>query len=133
MARARALTVGAALVGVLALGLAGCGSDSPNSAPSDCTRIVNREATLVARNLQWNTKCLEGPAGKLAFTAKLEDDGVKHDLQVYGQGINEKTPLTAGPATIHLEVSLPKPGHYQFACTIHAQMEGDLFIDPAKG
>jgi plastocyanin len=130
MVRARALLVGAALV--VALGLAGCGSDSSSSAPSDCTKIVDGKVTLVARDLQWNTKCLEGSRGKIAFTVKLEDDGVKHDLQVYGQGINEQTPLTAGPATLHLDVTLPKPGHYQFACTIHAQMEGDLYVDAAK-
>jgi hypothetical protein len=128
MARIRCFVVCAAVVAVL---VAGCGSDSPDGAPSDCTKIVDGKTTLVARNLQWNTKCLEGTAGKIAFTAKLEDDDVKHDLQVYGQGVNEQTPLTAGPATLHLDVTLPKPGHYQFACTIHAQMEGDLFVDPA--
>jgi hypothetical protein len=127
----RTLVAAAALV---ALCLTGCGSDSSDSAPSDCTKIVGGKVTLVARNIQWNTRCLEAPAGQkhLSFTARLEDNGVKHDLQVYGQGISEKTPLVAGPATLHLDVTLPRPGHYQFACTIHAQMEGDLFADPAK-
>jgi plastocyanin len=130
MLRARALLVVVALV--VGVGLVGCGSDSSNGTPSDCTQIVNGKVTLVARNLQWNTDCLEGQPGKIAFTVKLEDNGVKHDLQVYGQGINQQTPLTAGPATLHLDVTLSKPGRYQFACTIHAQMEGDLFIDPAS-
>lgn len=131
MAVARSLVVSAAMAALL---LAGCGSDSSGGAPSDCTKIANGEVTLVARNLQWNTDCLEGVVGvKTTFTVKLEDVGVKHDLQVFGQGIKEQTPLTAGPATLHLEVTLPKPGRYQFVCTIHAQMEGELFADAAKG
>ncbi len=42
------------------------------------------------------------------------------------------SPLAAGPTTQTLEVQLPKAGRYQYVCTIHAQMEGDLFADPPK-
>ena len=82
------------------------------TAPSDCTKIVGGKVTLVARNLQWNTDCLRGAAGEdVAFTVKLEDEGVKHDLEVFGQGIERaKTPLEAGRPPRRLDVRLPQPG-----------------------
>ena len=44
-----------------------------------------------------------------------------------------KTPLESGPATQTLQVPFPKPGTSSFVCTIHAQMEGDIFAEqPAR-
>jgi plastocyanin len=132
MSTLRTVLVSALSAGLL---LAGCGSDSSSSAPSDCTEVAGDHVTLVARNLQWNTECLRVPAGKLTFTVKLEDSGVKHDLEVYGTGIERvKTPLQAGPATQTLVVRLPPTGGtFSYVCTIHAQMEGRLFAEPQRG
>ena len=132
MSPARTLVAAAIAACVLA---AGCGSDEPSSAPADCTRVENGAVTLVARNLQWNTECLRVPAGtKVTFTVRLEDEGVKHDLEVFGNGVDRvKTPLEAGPATQTLEVTFPEPGTSSYVCTIHAQMEGDIFVEqPAR-
>jgi plastocyanin len=110
--------------------LAGCGSDDPSGAPSDCTRIEGGAVTLVARNIRWDTDCLRVEAGTtVTFTVDNQDDGVKHDLEVYGQGIREKTPLEAGPVVQTLVMTFERPGRYQFVCTIHATMEGELFVD----
>jgi plastocyanin len=132
MSAARASLLALALAGLVVL-TAGCGSDGPSSAPSDCTRADDGKPTLVARNLQWNTDCLRVPAGEVTFTVQLEDEGVKHDLEVYGTGIERtKTELEAGPATQTLDVDLPSAGGtFSYVCTIHAQMEGDLFVDAA--
>ena len=132
MPKACSLLFGAVLAG---LALTGCGSDEPSSAPADCTRVEGGEVTLVARNLQWNIDCLQVTAGtEVTFTVRLEDEGVKHDLEVYGNGIDRvKTPLEAGPATQTLEVTFPEPGTSSYVCTIHAQMEGDIFVEqPAR-
>jgi plastocyanin len=132
MPKARSLLLGVALT---ALALVGCGSDEPSSAPADCTRVEGGEVTLVARNLQWNLDCLQVTAGtEVTFTVRLEDEGVKHDLEVYGDGVERvKTPLESGPATQTLQVPFPKPGNASFVCTIHAQMEGDIFAEqPAR-
>jgi len=53
---------------------------------------------------------------------------------VYGDGVERvKTPLESGPATQTLQVPFPKPGTSSFVCTIHAQMEGDIFAEqPAR-
>ena len=129
MPTARSLLVGP-MIAALALG--GCGSDEPSSAPADCTRVEGGEVTLVARNLQWNIDCLQVTAGtEVTFTVRLEDEGVKHDLEVFGNGIERvKTPLESGPATQTLEVPFEQPGPSSYVCTIHAQMEGDIFAEP---
>ena len=132
MSAARSSFLALALAGLVVL-TAGCGSDGPSSAPSDCTRADDGKPTLVARNLQWSTECLRVPAGKVTFTVENEDEGVKHDLEVYGTGIERtKTELEAGPATQTLDVDFPAAGGtFAYVCTIHAQMEGDLFVDAA--
>jgi plastocyanin len=121
-----------AAAGLAALVLTGCGGDDgPTTAPSDCTPVTGGKTTLVASNLRWSTECLRAPVGDLTFTVRNEDDGVKHDLEVYGGTMERaKTPLFSGPASETLEVTLPAPGRYSFVCTIHAQMEGDLFAEP---
>ena len=54
-----------------------------------------------------------------------------------GVGVLDKaalvlTALEAGPATQTLDVDLPAAGGtFSYVCTIHAQMEGDLFVDAA--
>jgi hypothetical protein len=125
----------AVLAAAAALLVAGCGSDDPTSAPDDCTPVEDGAVTLVARNIQWSTDCLVTPARPITITVRNEDDGVKHDLEVYGQGMERvKTPLEAGPVTQTLEVPLPEAGGtFSYVCTIHAQMEGDLFAEPPAG
>jgi len=110
--------------------LAACGDDGASSPPSDCTPVEGGRITLVARNLQWNTECLRVPEpGMVTFTVELTDEGVEHDLEVYGRGRRAKTPLEQGPKTQTLEFDFPEPGAYRFVCTIHAQMEGTIYVD----
>jgi plastocyanin len=134
MPTARALLLGPVIGPLIgALVLAGCGTDEPSSAPADCTRVEGGAVTLVARNLEWDTDCLRVTVGtEVTFTVRNEDDGVKHDLEVYGNGIERmKTPLEAGPVTQTLKVTFPEAGTYSYVCTIHAQMEGDIFAEPS--
>jgi plastocyanin len=114
-----------------ALLLAACGGDDgPSTAPADCTRVTGGKATLVAEDLRWDTECLRAPVGDLTFTVRNEDDGVKHDLEVHGGTMERaKTPLFSGPASETLDVTLPAPGRYSFVCTIHSQMEGELYAE----
>jgi len=108
--------------------LAACGGDSSSSAPADCTAVAGDAVTLVARNIQWNTDCLKVKPGEAVhFTVQLKDEGVKHDLQVFGHGVKQQTPLQSGPATQQLVVTLPEAGYYQYVCTIHANMEGAIY------
>ncbi|MEJ7583844.1 MAG: cupredoxin domain-containing protein [Acidimicrobiales bacterium] len=126
--RRRTVLGGAVLALVFAA--AGCGSDGPGGVPAGCTPIVGGETTLVARNLAWNTHCLRVPPGtKVTFTVRLEDEGVKHDLEVNGPSGRAKTDLETGPTTQTLTFTFDEPGRHRFVCTIHSRMEGDLFVE----
>ena len=109
--------------------LAGCGAESNSAAPADCTPVAGNKVTLIAENIQWNTKCLKVKAGiAITFTVLLKDEGVKHDLQIFSNGSEKKqTPLEAGPKTQTLVFTFPTAGYYQYVCTIHSNMEGAIY------
>ena len=115
------------MVLALLVAVAGCGGDKSASPPAGCTAVTGPAYTLVARNISWNTDCLKVKAGTtVRFTVKLEDEGVKHDLQIFGQGQKEETALQSGPVTQTLSFPFTK-GFYQYVCTIHANMEGTIY------
>ena len=86
----------------------------------------------MARNLQWNLDASGHAGTEVTFTVRLEDEGVKHDLEVYGDGVERvKIAARAGPATQTLRS--PSRTRLLLVCTIHAQMEGDIFAEqPAR-
>ncbi len=109
----------------LPAGLASCGKDS-SAQPQDCRKALGGTVTLVARDVAWDTSCLDARAGNVNFTIDSKDE-VKHNLRVSGNGVNENTPLQNGPIVQHLSVELA-PGTYTFVCDIHANMEGKLTV-----
>jgi len=88
--------------------------------------VTSAKVTLVARDVAWDTTCLEVKAGNVAFTIDNKDS-VDHNLRVSGNGVNEHTPLQVGPVTQHLSLDL-KAGTYTFVCDSHANMEGKLYV-----
>ena len=110
--------------------LAACGGDSSSSAPDGCTPVTGGAFTLVAKNIQWNTDCMQVTTGdKVTFTVKLEDDGVQHNLQIYGMTTREQTQLETGPTTQTLRAAFPYKGIYHYVCVIHANMEGTIYAE----
>ncbi|HEX7133932.1 MAG TPA: plastocyanin/azurin family copper-binding protein [Iamia sp.] len=121
-----------ALVAVLAVGGAGCGDDSPSTAPADCTRIEGGEVTLVAENLQWSDDCFRAPVGTtITFTVENRDRSVGHNLAIDGPSGDAKTDIERGPVTQTLVYEATAPGPHPFECEPHASMmDGTLWIDP---
>jgi plastocyanin len=122
-------TVGA----VLALALAGCGGGGGGSGASPTTSSGCRSAsqgrvTITAKNVAWDTPCLQAPVGsEVIIEVDNRDDGVNHDFHLKGAPGDPTTPLAAGPATQHLEVALPV-GTYRYVCDVHPAMVGELRI-----
>jgi len=123
---ARALLPVSCLV-LVVTSLLGC-SKKEDSSSKDCRTIKGPKATLVARNVAWDTRCLRAKPGTIAFTVRNEDSGVRHNLRVSGNGVNQHTKLENGPTTQTLSVTLGRPGRYSFVCDIHSNMEGTLTI-----
>ncbi len=119
-----ALTLVAALVG--------CGGDDASaSAPSDCTRIEDGRATIVAENLRWDIECFVVEVGTtIAFTVENKDQAVGHNLAIGGPSGFVKTEVEAGPVTQILVYEATTKGRHPFECEPHAGvMQGNLYVE----
>ena len=83
--------------------------------------------TLVAKDLEWNSDCLQAPAGALTIVVDNQDDGENHNLHLPTAPDSPATDLTQGPSTTELGVTL-EAGTYEFICDIHPNMAGTLMV-----
>lgn len=118
----------------LALGaaLAGCGGDdAAATAPSDCTRIEDGAATIVAENLRWDIECFVVDAGTtVTFTIENRDRSVGHNLAIGGPSGSAKTEIEPGPITQTLVYEASTKGRHPFECEPHAtMMQGNLYVE----
>ena len=85
----------------------------------------------MAKNLQFDVRCIDMGPGTLHITYDNQDSGVAHDLRITGQGVNESTDLARGPVGQELVVELTTLGTYTYACDPHATMEGVITVAKA--
>jgi uncharacterized cupredoxin-like copper-binding protein len=146
------LRTGYAAVGlaVLAIGAAGCGSDDNNdngsastpastsAAPTTSTAATSTPAaagggtvTLGESEFKITPKDATAKAGKVTIDVK-NDGATVHNLNVEGNGIEEKKtadlqPGSSGKLTVNL-----KPGKYEMYCSIDGHrasgMEGTITV-----
>jgi plastocyanin len=114
----------------MVLAMAGC-SDGGDAKPDDCVPVAGGRVTIEGTISGWEPDCLEVPVGTdVRFTADLLDEQ-PHDLEVSGPGLANPVgtgdPVTGGP--LRLEVGFDEAGSYRYVCTIHASMEGDIFVE----
>lgn len=87
--------------------------------------------TIAARNIAFNRKQLDVPAGK-AFTLVFnnQDSGVPHNVSILrAQGSAEvlfKEALVTGPKTVSWKVKPIPSGNYYFQCDVHPNMNGTV-------
>ena len=140
-----------ALVGMSALLLVGCGSDSDDTDPlaggpgttanahadhggnptSHC-EPSGTTLTLVAQGTRFNTDCLAAPANQ-AFTINFENkDATAHNIQILEshsatQALFDAEIITTGTKTLNVQ-SL-RAGTFAFHCKIHpGQMSGTFIV-----
>lgn len=119
------IAAGGVLVSVL---LMGCGSSGGSSGASGSCPKTGDAYTLVAKDVAWNTKCLEGQRGKeVTFTVDNRDE-VAHNLHITAGSQNVKTKLQSGPVKQTLKVKLDTAGSFAFVCDIHPNMTGTLRV-----
>lgn len=136
-ARPRLRLAAALVASCLSLALVtACGDDGSESS-GECRTLTatdgHYEATIVAKNLQFDVRCLSMGPGTLTLTYDNRDSGVAHDLHVTGMGVNEATDLERGPTKQELTVELTQVGTYTFACDPHATMEGIIRVEDPAG
>ncbi len=126
--------VGLGLLPLLAT--TGCGKDD-KAASASCRTLTpdakgEYRTTIVAKNLQFDVRCIDMGPGTLHITYDNQDSGVAHDLRITGQGVNESTDLERGPVGQELVVELTTLGTYTYACDPHATMEGVITVAEPK-
>jgi plastocyanin len=109
------------------VGACGGGDDDVVAPPEPGCRVAeDGRVEIVARDLAWDTDCLEVPAGTPVVVAvDNRDDGVNHNLRLTGAPGDPGTDLEAGPVIQELDLELPV-GDYDFVCDIHPTMVGVL-------
>lgn len=130
MAR-RVVTLLVAALAMTALFVA-CGSSSSSSkgngggsgsAPADCRKAQNGTVDLKAKNIAWDTNCLEVSGSSLTIVETNEDQ-VDHPLKV--KGLPGST--DGKPGTEKLQLTDLKPGKYPYICELHSNMTGTLYV-----
>jgi plastocyanin len=126
--RVVALLFGLLLVGAL---VTACGSSSSSSGggsatpPADCRKAQDGTVEIKAKNIAWDTDCLEVSGTSLSIVEDNEDQ-VDHPLEI--KGLPDKPKTNGKPGTEKLELTDLKPGAYDYICTIHANMTGTLYV-----
>ena len=121
---------GLGLAVIALIGALGC-SDDGNGKPDDCVPVTDGQITIDGTVVGWEPDCLEVPVGtKVQFTADLLDE-LPHDLEVSGPGLPKPVdtgdPVAGG--RLSLEVAFEQAGRYQYVCSIHANMEGSIYVE----
>lgn len=84
--------------------------------------------TLVADDVAFDTSTLSADAGEITINYQNDDDGVSHNLQVSGNGVDASTELAEGPVEQTLTFEA-EPGTYEYVCTVHPnEMTGTLEV-----
>lgn len=136
-------------LGLLVAGLAACGDSgdstttsssvllngdgSKSPAGAECAVAAEHEVTIVAKDLAWNTGCIQAPEGvQLTILIDNQDKQVNHNLHVKGLPSSPKTKLEPGPIVQRLDLGAGlEAGTYEYLCDLHPNMEGTLeVLDP---
>jgi uncharacterized cupredoxin-like copper-binding protein len=115
-----------------ALLAAGCGGDD-NGGTTDTTTAAEGTTLQLAADpggaLSFDKTSLDAPAGSVTIEL-TNDSSVAHNVEVEGNGVEEKSDTITG-ATTSLTVDL-EPGTYEFYCAVpghkEAGMEGTLNV-----
>ena len=86
--------------------------------------------SLRALNLAFSAQTLRVPAGvPVTLVLENEDVSVAHDIGVSlpGVGLSE---ACSGPCTTSVAFTAQAAGRYDFFCSIHPDMVGDLIVTP---
>lgn len=102
--------------------------------PADCARVDDAGiVTIAADNLEFSVPCMAAVAGD-AFTIRLENkEAVPHNVAVYREvaranEILRGETITGPGVSADYEVEALEAGEYYFDCTVHPEMNGDLYV-----
>ena len=99
----------------------------PTSTPASLEPVT---LTVMARNLSFSPNSLTIPAHvTVTLVMRNEDSGVLHDVGVNVVG-GGRTETCSGPCSSSFVFAAHQPGDYQFFCSLHPEMVGELRVTP---
>jgi plastocyanin len=132
------------LVGLLALVLAACSSAPsitplPSGAepPANCPRVEDGVIDFSAQDLEFSAPCMVAVAGE-AFTIHFtNNDTQPHNVAVFSDSsraneILRGDVISAQGESLDYEVEAQDEGQYYFDCSVHAEMNGTLYVVAAE-
>ena len=134
--RRGAMVIGV-LVGVLALGAAGCGGDddgggsasattaAPETSSAPGTSAAENEIQLTASGFAWDRTDLEMAAGSEAKVEVTNDDSAPHSF-TFEEASVDQTVAAGEDATVTF--TAPAAGSYEFRCKFHGAMTGTVTV-----
>ncbi|HEX2160173.1 MAG TPA: cupredoxin domain-containing protein [Actinomycetes bacterium] len=134
--RRGAMVIGV-LVGVLALGAAGCGGDddgrgnasattaAPETTSAPGTSAAENEVKLTASGFAWDKTDLEMAAGSEVKVEVTNDDSAPHSFTFEEASVDQ---TVDGGEDATVTFTAPDAGEYQFRCKFHASMTGTVTV-----
>jgi plastocyanin len=127
------------LVGVLALGAAGCGGDDGGGSASATTAApettsapettagggAENEIQLTASGFAWDKTDLEMAAGSEVKVEVTNDDSAPHSFTFEEASVDQ---TVDGGEDAAVTFTAPDAGEYQFRCKFHASMTGTVTV-----
>ncbi|MFA5892045.1 MAG: cupredoxin domain-containing protein [Actinomycetota bacterium] len=99
--------------------------------PSSGTSVAASEATIVAKNMQFDLKELAFAADvPIALTLDNQDAGIPHNFSIYeGTTVIYKGEFFTGVGKRTYQIPPLKAGTYRFQCDAHPTMEGTVVVE----
>jgi plastocyanin len=120
------------LVGMLALGLAGCGGDEGGSAsgttaaPETTASGGGNELQLTAQGTAWDPTSFDLTAGSSYTVEVRNQDSIEHNFTFTEGNANQDI---EGGEDAKVTFTAPAAGSYQFICKYHpTQMKGTVTV-----
>lgn len=104
---------------------------------SQCTQPQGGTITVHAKNISFDTQCIQVPASgttKIAFDN--QDAGIPHNIEIYTNssaaqrlaGASGPSDVITGPMSTTYSISGLSAGTYFFKCDVHPQMNGQFKV-----
>lgn len=105
-------------------------ASAPQSSGQLPQRVEPVRVELRAQNLKFSLDSLSVPAhAEVTFVLHNDDLTVLHDIGAGLPGVGHSE-ACAGPCTVSLTFVAHEPGRYDFFCSVHPEMVGDLVVTP---
>jgi plastocyanin len=111
----------------------------PGGGPEEeCTQVVDGVVEITASGIEFDTSCIEVPAGEPFTIVFGNEDPDQHNVAIYPSADDVANPLFrgdifGGPDTMDYSVPPLDAGEFYFQCDVHTSMNGTVVVEEGAG